>query len=353
MKEILFVAPGVSPPLTEGRKLFVTELARTLNARDMRVNLLDGASGKSGAAAIHVSLRALRQRCMAPGKIAALVVFPYGTFRGLRALANEWLVKRARSISARSGIPDLSVIYSCAGMDLQSLGRRYGPALAVGRRGARLDFIHLGTSRPLPSWRPPANEPRRLLFLCGYQQPTRAAWRKILLERGLIDLLHAGDAIADSGWHLTVAVPLLRDAGMRRALQETATKLCPRLPVEAVGEGDPLELLAAHDAFVFPYREEISVFVPTSLLEALSIGIPTLAADHAMYRALTIGAEGARCHLHRGGDAADLAEQLDAMRRDYASVAARAAHHAASVRAEWNIERSADELLDAIDRLAR
>lgn len=348
MKTILFVAPGVSPPLTEGRKLFVTELAETLNDRGQPAAVLSGAPVRSGVAAIHASLRELQQRCASRAPVAAVVTFPYGTYRGIRAWANDWLIQRARVISAANGAPMIPLFYSCAGMGLDELDRRYGPAVIVGRHGGRSSLIHLGTRRALPSWQPSSGQLQRLLFLCGYQKATRTAWHDVLMRRGLIDLLRAGDALAHSGVRLTVAIPFLRDARMRGMLKDVAAKLCLRLSIEALGEVDPLALLAEHDAFAFPYREESSVFIPTSLLEALSLGIPTIAADHAMYRALTVGPEGERCFLHRIGDADDLAAKVETMCRGYGATVTRAAHAAAGVCEEWSIERSADELLDAI-----
>jgi glycosyltransferase involved in cell wall biosynthesis len=347
VKRILFAAPGVSPPLTEGRKLFVNDLAAALRTRGHNVAVLDGAQADSGTRAIAQTLQKLRRYCESDS-VDAVFIFPYGTFHGVRAWANTYFIRRSRAICAAAKIAAVPVFYSCAGMELHSVGRRFGPALAVGRQSENLRSIHLGLRSSPCLWTPSNDCLRRLLFLCGYQKPSRASWRNVLLERGLLDLLRAGNALARNGIRLTVAIPFFREPSMQYRLNEAAAELCPDLAVEVRDEVDSAAVFQEHDAFVFPYRAEHAVFISTTLLEALAAGIPTVAADHAMYRSLTLGACGPRCGLHAIGDAKDLASRLLAVQRDYAAAVLRAREEAATICDEWNIERSADELLDAL-----
>src|SRR6185312_8012057 len=97
-------------------------------------------------------------------------------------------------------------------------------------------------------------------FLCGYQTASRAALRNVLYQRGLIDALRAGSALAAAGASLTIAIPFLRDPGMRRRVSSLVDRLCPELRITMVDSGSPINLLANHDVFLFPYRAEHAVF---------------------------------------------------------------------------------------------
>jgi hypothetical protein len=352
MTRLLFVAPGVTPPLTEGRKLFVTELAELLRQRGMDIEVLNG-SGSAGLRAIIQSLRDLRRHLEAADRVIAVFVFPYGTYIGLRAHANRFLVKRARSLCEAAGVLSRPVFYSCAGLSFEDFCARYRPGFAVGRAGEGMAALCLGTSRELPQWSQVSNAATRLLFLCGYQTASRAALRNVLYQRGLIDALRAGSALSGTGASLTIAIPFLRNRGIRNQLSSLARRLCPELRITMVDSGSPLHLLASHDVFLFPYRAQHAVFVPTSLLEAVQIGIPTLVADQACYRSLTTGATAAGCRLHPVGDWHGLVDQFALMKREYAEVVTGARASAAIARTTWTLSRSADELLAAIPALSR
>lgn len=350
VKAIVLVAPGVAPPLTEGRKLLVADLAETLRDRGMRVEVICGAPGASGAAAIRQVLQELDRHLRSGATSDAVVVFPWGTFRRLRRLGNAWLLKQTAAVCARFGVTSVPVFYSCVGLGFGELSRRFGPSVAVGRAGPGIRSIPLGVRRAVPEWQPRSPVLRDALFLCGYQKPTHRELRDALDVRGLADLLRAGSGLAAAGIRLSIAIPFLRNAVMRDRLLEHVRRLCPTLSVTLHDEVDAARAFADHDVFVFPYRAHHAVFIPTSLLEALMAGIPVVAADHVMYRSLTVGESGPRCSLHRVGDASDLAERLISMRDNYTIEVARAAQTAIHVRTEWNIEHCADELLVAVSR---
>lgn len=352
MTRLLFVAPGVAPPLTEGRKLFVTELAELLRQRGMDVEVLNG-GGASGIRAIARSLHDLRKRIEGANHGAAAFVFPYGTYTGLRAHANRFLVSRVNALCEAAGVFSRPIFYSCAGLSFDDFCVRYHPGFAVGRAGEGMAALCLGTSRELPQWSQVNDVPARLLFLCGYQTASRAALRNVLYERGLIDVLQAGSALAGAGASLTIAIPFLRNPAIRKRLSSMAGALCPELRIAMVDSGSPIDLLANHDVFLFPYRAQDAVFIPTSLLEAIQVGIPTLVADQACYRSLTMGATAAGCRLHSAGDWRALADQFMRLRQEYADISCGARRSAAIARTTWTLSRSADELLAAIPALSR
>lgn len=352
INRIALLAPGAVPPWTEGRKIFVTDLAAALQSRGLNVDLLNGAPAAAPGRMILDALRQLRTICSDEDPADAVVVFPYGTFHGFRGRVNAWLLRRSRTICTKAGMPFIPVFYSCVGLEVAQLGHRFGPALAVGRSGPDIAAMHLGIGHPSQTWNPTGDGLQRVLFLCGYQKPTSRALHDVLHERGLVDLLDAGNAMAADNIRLTVAVPFLRDALMCERLRREIARRCPALDVELQGEVDPYTLFQRHDAFAFPYRSKDSVFVPTSLLEAMSVGIPVIAADHAMYRDLTVADDVARCGLHRVGDSADLARTLRSMRDAYDAAVEKARVVSGEVRREWTVERAVDELLAAISSMA-
>ncbi len=348
MKRIVLLAPAAVPPLTEGRKKFVVDLAAALRAVDVDVVLLDGAPGTSPARMMFRALRRLRGLLAGQSRIDAVAVFPFGTFRGFRGHINGWFLREARRLCAAAQVPQIPVIYSCAGLSVEQLGLRFGPALAIGRDGRCIDRMHLGIPHSTTVWQPSSSGLKRLLFLCGYQKAAASELRDVLRERGLADLLAAGDDLAAAGMRLTIAIPFLRDVRLRESLRALAERLCPALEIDLVSEVDPAVAFATHDAFVFPYRTEHSVFIPTSLLEAMSSGIPVIAADHAMYRDLTMGPDGPRCALHRIADPNHLAQAAREMQLDYGAAITRARATSEEVRAQWTLDRAAAELLSAI-----
>jgi len=348
MKRIVLFAPGAVPPWTEGRKIFVRDLAAALRSRGIDAQVLDGAPASSTATMILNALLGLRSAGNHAHAETVVVAFPFGTFHGLRGRINAWILRRSRSLCARAGFVHIPLFYSCVGLDVELLGRRYGPAVAVGRSAPGMSSIHLGIRHLADAWQPSGEGLKRLLFLCGYQKPTVRALHDVLYERGLIDLLSAGDAMATANIRLTIAVPFLRDAHMRSLLQAEIASRCPTLDVDFQGEVDPYSLFQSHDAFAFPYRSQHSVFVPTSLLEAMSFGIPVLAADHAMYRDLTGAASGPRCGLHEVANSMDVARTLLEMQKNYTFVVERARAVSIEVRDEWTVECAAGELLAAI-----
>ncbi len=92
VRKIVLLAPGVIPPWTEGRKIFVTDLVVAMRARGLVVDLLNGEPAASPSGMILGALRQLRTICSATNAADAVLVFPYGTFHGFRGRINSWLL---------------------------------------------------------------------------------------------------------------------------------------------------------------------------------------------------------------------------------------------------------------------
>jgi glycosyltransferase involved in cell wall biosynthesis len=355
VKRVVFVAPGVAPPWTEGRKNFVRDLDQTLRLAGHSVKVLSGgvtaenSSSRVSLALAPVSvLFELRAYLHDQKNIDAVVLFPYGRFNGVTGAVNQAFLRLGQRISRAKGSPQVPLFYSCAGLSLEVLSARFAPAMAVGRTAPGLKRISLGINHRDLRWRNASDVPIRLLFLCGYQKAKPSVLQEVLDERGLSDLLAAGNALAESGMQLTIAIPFLRNASMRALLESEIARLCPALIVQLSGDVPPADALMTHDVFVFPYRAEHAVFVPTSLLEAMSIGIPVVAADHAMYHDLTHDGENLRCTLHRPGDPSDLTRAVKEMAQSYPAAITRAGRAREQIRAQWTLQRCADELLAAL-----
>lgn len=307
-------------------------------------------SGRHYKGAPFRTLFALRDRLRRPGEIDEVVLFPYGRFSGAAGWVNRAFLALARKLCASALASHSTVFYSCAGMAIETLGKRYAPALAVGRTAAPgIQRISLGIHHSEQRWKRRPGDPTRWLYLCGYQHAEPSVLEQVLDERGLQDLLLAGPGLAALGVELTIAIPLLRDAAMRDLLEARVARHCPMLEVHLTGSLPPLDALLSHDVFVFPYRTEHAVFVPTSLLEAMSVGIPVLAADHAMYADLTHDRAVDNCALHRAADPDDLLQKARALFADYEAAVARSARVRERVRSEWTLEHCSTELLDFFD----
>lgn len=349
MRRLLLAAPGVVPPWTEGRKNFVRDLASVLPGFGCEVEIIDGAprGTRSLVDRLLAPSRAcatLRDRLARAGTATAVALFPYGRFSGAIGVVNRRFLHVARRVCADAHVPHANVFYSAAGLALDALAG-YSPALAVGREATGVGSIPLGIEHADRVWHG-AEKPARALFLCGYQDARPAVLESVLAERGLRDLLLAGERLAALGMTLTIAIPFLHDARMRAALASECARLCPSLDVAFDAATAPLDALCAHDVFMFPYRAEHAVFIPTSLLEAFSVGIPVIAAEHAMYRALVRGEGERRCVLHRAGDAADLARVVAHTFDAFDAAIRTATATRAWVRETWTLRRSAAALLE-------
>ena len=354
MRRVLLVAPGVVPPWTEGRKNFVRDLASVLPSEQCDVEIIDGAPGNTRAigSRLLAPIRAvakLRERLARADEAISVALFPYGRFSGAIGVMNRWFILAATRACVESRVPHATVFYSAAGLRLDALGA-YAPALAVGREAPGVGAIPLGIEHADRAWHGGATA-KRALFLCGYQGTQPSVLEAVLEERGLRDLLKAGETLAALGLKLTIAIPFLRDVRMRDLLTAESARLCPSLDIELDGMTAPLDALCSHDVFLFPYRAEHAVFVPTSLLEAFSVGIPVVASDHAMYGALARGDGEARCALHCAGDAEALGRVAASTIEEFDAAIAKATATRAWVRETWTLRRSATALLQVLEKL--
>lgn len=342
---IVLLAPGAGAPWTEGRKNLVRDLYFEFLHRGHDVSMLSGISMDAGG--LRITLSSLFQcwACFRGNKPDLLICFPYGRFRGLRGAVNIFFAISARMLSALFKVRVLTLLYSADGRALSSLRKLFGPLAAIGCDAKEVAFVHLGLAEQLPRWTGSQAQVPRLLFLCGYQQARYHSVRGVLEERGFRLLMEALSRLR-TPVHLTVAIPFLRDAGARAALAKAST-IASNVEIQWQSDGDPRMALAAHDAFIFPYQAEHEVFVPTSMLEAMAIGIPVVATDLAMYGRLTRQDGLPGCFLFPPGDSAALAACIEQFLQDPAAAGTMAERQRNRITEDWNIARTADDVLRA------
>jgi glycosyltransferase involved in cell wall biosynthesis len=350
MKRLWFVAPGAMPPWTEGRKNFVRDVAIELESRGDHADIINGASMPPRTypivpptlAALASAYAELHERLKSNCRPDAVVAFPFGTFHGGRGYVNRLFTARALKLCRDKGIQSTALLYSCVGANLSDIPRWFGPSLSIGRGAMGVIPVRLGIHHAEVKWTSPKNPKPRLLFMAGYQDVSRRSLDLVLHERGLFDLLSVGNQIADMGASLAVAIPLLQDECRKQDLQKIARELCPALDLSMLSSIDYSKDLLAYDGFIFPYRSSHAAFVPTSLIETMSLGIPVVTADHRMYADLTRGRGRERCLLYPPGSLSALVEKIKQLVSDPSQSARLAQETRDFVREEWTLRHSVD-----------
>jgi hypothetical protein len=356
--KILFLAPGVIPPYSEGRKRFVVDLAVALRGLGHRVLLLTSGMAPEGLAeysdtlVIPASHRLTRLLAPLPALGAILcknkpdlvISFPFGTFSGIHYLPSRlFMVIADRSCRARR-VPCLTVLYSLDRCSRPEHLAPYVSQLITGQiPGWQGPSLPLG--RDFDQWSPRselAGMRRRILFLAGMWQPTRKQLDHVLQVRGLVYLLQAGERLAAAGFSLHVSVPLLSAPQCQVWLRDHPSNTWPIETLALSGESEVPAVFHEADVFVFPYAEDITQFTPTSVVEAMCTCTPVAMSDLPFLRPL---AEGGGAALFAPRDPVALAECLMSLLADQDRLHSQVCIAAERAMAAWGITQSAKALL--------
>ena len=362
----LFVAPEICPPFTEGRKRFVADLTAEL-AVGHRVDLLtsqpttqrDTLSPPATAPCCpHPAACLLRPLAALPSRLSGgrpdvVCQFPYGTFTGVRRFANTLFMRAVDTYCRAKGIPCVTVLYSIEGSLSPAAIARHVSCLALSQRpdwqGYRVD-IGLGFDQWPPRPKRAAG-PLRILFLAGMWQRRAERLDHVLEVRGLRHILQAGEELSSHGFQATAASPLFEYPELReRVLSEPSNKW-PAGTLTLLGTAPVPDVYYHADLFLFPYSSPILHFVPTSVLEAMAAGTPTVLADHPFLR--TLAGVGEIAFFFDPSKQGDLERAVLAAARDPERLSLVASTAQKHVTKEWSLRRSAQQLLEVASAVRR
>jgi glycosyltransferase involved in cell wall biosynthesis len=354
--KILLAGPKICTPWSEGRKRFVRDLAAEL-ARDHQVAVVTTVQrGESTAFAApsHAPVAATGAGHLFRYHIAladALTNWqpdlvchvPIGSFHGKYRygnLASLWLAERQ---CAWHATPCYTLMYAIVReASVAKLGG-WVSHLLVNQFTEGATQIRFGATLPENPVVPRPGDGRSLLFMAGMAERTLERLDHVLHLRGLATLLQAGAELASVGFSLTIAVPLLADAGLRAALLDSPDTTWPAERLRILDLVSVPEVYDGHDFFIFPYGRDEVQFVPNSVLEAMHFGIPTVLPRQPFLMPL-IG-EGATAYSYLPGDAEDLARVLRTAADDANGRAAVCRAAAALVRGKFDITCTCQDLL--------
>lgn len=365
--KILIAAPGIAPPWTEGRKNFVRDLLPELHAQT-QIHLLTTqvttvASSKTRfpvpATVLPASNKAM-QILLLHRHLAQLLPqinpdivlhFPFGTFDGLRRWFNQYSLTAVHRIARRRQCPCLTILYSMTQGSLGQLTQKIPPLATAPTYNWHGLVVNPGINpEQFPLIPAPANN-RTLLFMAGIQENSSRLLQNILFERGLIEIIEAGPQLAHHQFRLSIAIPLLRYPERRAELQSYLSRLAPALPVQMHTEVAPQQLLARHSIYLFPYRKNLRVFIPTSVVEAIAMGIPTLLSNLPMFTPLQ-DQNPPLCSFYEAENPAALVETALQMVHNWQAIRQQTAQAANHVRQFWSVHHAAQQILDILHSLS-
>ena len=362
--KLLLAAPKICTPWSEGRKRFIRDLSSSLT-RDHEVRIVTTVQqgqttefavpfdaepvkyGPSHFVKMHSMLRK-RLRLFRPDLVCHL---PLGSFHGRFKWPNIWSMWCVDRICRRAHVPCFTLMYSVTGIASVEILRPWVRHLMLNQfLSGDQERIRFGVrfDPPQSSLDDLLHAPgKRLLFMSGAWEKKQEIFQYVLSVRGLSTLLKAGRWLAPKGFRLTLAVPLLVDADFQKHLLALNDNHWPEGTLECIGEVSVPEIFSGKDFFVFPYAVDETQFIPTSVVEAMYYGLPSVLSDLSFLRKLSPAADTA--FYFREGDAEVLAHTLLHVRRDdYLAVRENAAR---MIRLEMDIDGSCQDILDRFETL--
>lgn len=317
--KLLFVAPEICTPVTEGRKRFIIDLLEALSVADQVFLLTTRVSGQSLASSVPtrarecrwppmqlLSLRMELPKILERFQADAVFHFPYGTFHSIYGPVNRWIIRAVDRMCGRRKTPCATVMYSIdRPMTLQSLRATASCVIPVTQ--STDDALELPLGIDASGWPsvPYKEDASTLLFMAGMWQAKRERVDHVLHFRGLGTLLRAGATLGQAGIRLVVASPVFENSGMRDYVMHHFLNRWPVGHLELRGAVRIPDVYHEAALYVFPYQHTIHQFTPTSVIEAMMAGTPVVMSDLPFLRDLAQG--GSMAYLFSPGDEVGLA----------------------------------------------
>lgn len=363
--KFLFVAPEISSPYTEGRKRFVLDLVRYASDQHYIYLLTTTKAGQHANApcdfsttvhshpALHLtSLIAKLSDTIKYNKPDVICLFPYGTFRHIYGLATRIFIYAINRICDIRGIPCITLMYSIdEHITIEKLAKEISCLAVSTANNPNTININVGIDCQNINYKKLDNNTRNILFMAGMWQTTAERVEHVINLRGLGVLLQAGSALSEQEIKLIIASPLFCSGECRKQVLEHKKNSWPASHLIFRNEVKIPDIFNECDLFAFPYQDEITQFIPTSVLEAMCAGCCTAISDKAFLEPLAKNGETA--YLMPVDDvnatATILAQAMDSQeeRRAIASKARR------YVEENWSVEHSLRQLETEAAKLLR
>ncbi len=358
--KLLLMGADINPPWTEGRKKLVRDLATRLqDTCTVRLITTGRKHGVRSESYPHYEKKVLFNSFKLHGLHRFLadtlddwspdivLHFPFGSFHGLRRLANEWSVRHVDETCRAKGIRCLTIFYSITDLPWQRLGEIAREPVACPASGWNGLTMTMGTDiTDALSMAPKKQGEPAILFMAGLQETKERILQHILNERGLADVVAAAPELARAGVRVIVAIPLLKDRRLRETLRRHFLQSSPGIKLDLRTQISIPDIFAAADLYLFPYRKELTQFLPTSVLEAMAAGTPVVMSDLAMLAPLH--GQGQTSYVYPPGDAGRLAEVILSALADPAGRQEKADRAQEFVRKHWSLERTVADLVKII-----
>lgn len=359
--KILFVAPGISTPYSEGRKRFVLDLIDTLSTSEEVYLLTTCHKGESvkvncefssmvlGHGAFHLIYQILAlPRIIKEFQPDIICVFPHGTFRHLYGLASKAFMYLTDKICQLMNVPCVTILYSIEGYDSVKSLDKLVSNLALSKR-PDWDGLTVNMGLRTADWPERArpefsqdDDTSTLLFMAGMSGQSNERVDHILNVRGLKVVLESGEYLYKHNVRLIIAAPLFASDECSNYLLSHPSNTWPKEGIELRSFVSVPQIFWDADMFVFPYAQPINHFIPTSILESMFAGTPVAIGDQTFLDELYN--EGRTAIRVDTKDAAEFSRAILDGLKDQERLIEKVNNAKEYAHINWSIESSADQI---------
>jgi len=357
---ILIVGADITPPWSEGRKKLIHGVAARLNkihtvqvitTSNRTINIVEPCPGHQKKTIFsYQKITKMHQevnKALSKRVPDVVLHFPFGTLHGLRRIANVWSMKYIDKQCARYGVRCLTILYSITKGSREELKRTVRELVVAPGAGWNGLTITMGTDMGDTNYIDSEHGGKpTVLFMAGLQAHKEKVLKHILLERGLEDVVKASPMLAEAGVRVIVAIPLLSNSRLRNKLYRRFIKEYPQLDLDLRSSISIPEIFKETDLYLFPYRKELTQFIPTSVIEAMRAGRPVVLSDLDMFASL--GNEGRTAYLFRRGDSRHLGEVVIKALSNPADRREKACAAREFVTENWSLDKTVSDIMQIL-----